>query len=80
MASVDYRPAKLRIQAPSEGLFHKVLSSPLSTLVAMFLIIAITSFNAADLSVGKVKVGLDAQVILKLIGIALPEFMDSLGS
>ena len=70
MASVDYRPAKLRIQAPSEGLFHKVLSSPLSTLVAMFLIIAITAFNAADLSVGKVKVGLDAQVILKLIGIA----------
>ncbi len=79
MASANYRPVGLRIQSPSNGLVHKILTTPISTLVGMLLIVVVTLLNAADLSVGKDKVGLDAQVVLKLIGIAFAGIYGGIG-
>jgi O-antigen ligase len=79
MASVDYRPARLRIQSPSNGLLHKILTSPLSSVVGLSLITIVAFINAADISIDKDKVGLDAQVMLKLVGIGFAGIYGGIG-
>jgi len=79
MASVNYRPVNLRVKSYSKGPLHAILSAPLSTIVGLVLITVITFFNAADLSVGKDKVGLDLPVMLKLIGIGFAAMYGGLG-
>ena len=79
MASVNYRPVNLRVKSNSKGPIQKVLSAPLSTIVALVLITVITFFNAADLSIGKDKVGLDIWVMLKLMGIGFAAIYGGIG-
>jgi O-antigen ligase len=79
MASVKYRPANLRVRSYATSSLDSVLAAPLSTIVGLGLIVIITLINAADLSVGKDKVSLDAMVIVKLIGIGCAAVYGGIG-
>lgn len=79
MASVDYRPVNLRVRSYSKGPLNGILSAPFSTVVGLVLITFVVFLNAADLSVGKDKVGLDAQVLFKLAGIGLAAIYGGIG-
>lgn len=79
MSSVGYRPVNLRVKSYSKGPLQRILSTPLSTLVGLLLIVFISFFNAADLSVEKHKVGLDLQVMFKLVGIGFAAIYGGIG-
>ena len=79
MASIDYRPNNLQIRSSSESSLNSVLSLPLTTLFGLSLIAFISFLNLVDFSVEKNKVGLDAQVMLKLAGIGLGAIYGGIG-
>lgn len=79
MASVNYRPASLRVKSYSKGPLDWILSAPLSTVVGLTLITIVAFLNAVDVSIDKDKVGLDAQVMLKLLGIGFAGIYGGIG-
>ena len=69
MPSIDYQPARLRIQNPVEDRVNDWLNIPLATAVGLTLIAFVSFLNLVSLT-DKDKVGLDLPVLLKLMGIA----------
>jgi len=79
MASVNYRPVNLRVKSYSKGPLDRILSMPLSTIVGLVLIAIVTFINAADIAGDKEKVGLDFQVMLKLVFIGFAAIYGGIG-
>ena len=80
MPSIDYQPALLRIQNPVEDRVNEWLNIPLATAVGLTLIMIVTFLNSANISVDKDKVGLDLQVLLKLMGIGAAGVYGAIGA
>ena len=69
MSSARSPQGRLRIKNIQGRELADVMSIPISTLVGLGLIFFITWVNLANLSAEKLTVGLDAQVLVKLMGI-----------
>ena len=80
MPSIDYQPAHLRIQNPVEDRVNAWLDIPLATAVGLTLIAAVSFLNLVNVALDKDKVGLDAQVLLKLMGIAAAGIYGAIGA
>ncbi len=79
MSSIDYQPAGIQIQNSVEDRLSGILSLPLSTFVGLTLVTIVAFLNLADVSIDKDKVGLDMQVMLKLVGIGCAALYGMIG-
>ena len=70
MSSVNASSRGLRIRNFEGKQFLDFLAVPVSTFIGLSLIFFVVWVNLANLSVDKTSVGIDAQVIVKLLGIA----------
>ncbi len=79
MSSADFHSTNLRIQSFGESRLQKITSVPLSMMTGLILITVVTFLNLADISIDKDKVGLDMQVMLKLVGIGFAAIYGGIG-
>jgi O-antigen ligase len=70
MSSVDFPSRGLRIRNVEGEQFLDRFNIPIATIAGLTLIFAVSFLNLANLSADKDSVGIDAQVLVKLIGIA----------
>ena len=70
MSSLSHPSRGLQIRNLEGKNFLDVLAIPVSTVIGLSLIFFVTWINLANLSTVKESVGLDAQVLIKLMGIA----------
>ena len=71
MSSASFPERELRIRNVHGKRLLDVFNIPVATIVGLGLIFFVSWVNLATLSVEKDSVGIDAQVLVKLMGIAL---------
>lgn len=79
MSSLLYREPSLRVTSSAKGRLRELLDLPAIDLLGLGLIVFVTFLNLANVAVDKDKVGIDAQVMLKLLGIGVAGIYGGLG-